>query len=239
MYKNYIFDLYGTIADIKTDEQKDELWEKMSLLYRSYGAQYDQDDLKAKYFKFTQKLMDETGDPTNNEINIENVFFQLFKKKKISPKKKVVRDVAWMFRMLSLDKLELYPYAIQVLSELKQRDKKLYLLSNAQACFSERELKALGLDEFFDAFYLSSELGFKKPNIKAYETIINENNLKLDKTIMIGNDYSFDIQGAKNIGIDSLFIKSNIFNEDAPFVEPTYSIENGDLREILNLTLAK
>lgn len=239
MYKNYIFDLYGTIADIKTDELKDDLWEKMSLLYRSYGAQYDQDDLKAKYFKFTQKLMDETGDPVNNEINIENVFFQLFRKKKISPKKKVVRDVAWMFRMLSLEKLELYPYAIQVLTELKERDKKLYLLSNAQACFSERELKALGLDEFFDAFYLSSDLGFKKPNIKAYEAIINENNLKLDKTIMIGNDYGFDIQGAKNIGIDSLFVKSNIFNEEVPYVKPTYSIENGDLREILNLTIAK
>jgi len=239
MYKNYIFDLYGTIADIKTNEDKDELWEKMSLLYRSYGALYDQDDLKAKYFKFAQKLMDEAGDPENNEINIENVFFQLFKKKKISPKKKVVKDVAWMFRMLSLEKLELYPYAIQVLKELKERGKNLYLLSNAQSCFTERELKALGLDEFFDDFYLSSDLGVKKPNIKAFEAIINENNLKLERTIMIGNDYGADILGANNAGIASLFIKSNIFNEDAPVVEATYTIENGDLREILNLTLAK
>lgn len=239
MYKNYIFDLYGTIADIKTNEEKDELWEKMSLLYRSYGAQYDQDDLKNKYFKFAQKLTEETGDPDNNEINIENVFFQLFKKKKITPKKKVVRDVAWMFRMLSLEKLELYPYAIQVLNELKSKGKNLYLLSNAQSCFTERELKALGLDEIFDEFYLSSDLGVKKPNVKAYEAIINDKNLKLEKTIMIGNDYGADIQGAINAGIDSLFIKSNIYNEDAQVVKATYTIENGDLREILNLILAK
>jgi putative hydrolase of the HAD superfamily len=238
MYKNYIFDLYGTLVDISTDEEKEELWEKMSLLYRSYGAQYDHDDLKSKYFKFAKKLMEESGDPTNNEINIENVFFQLFKKKRITPKKKVVRDVTWMFRMLSLEKLELYPYAIHVLSELKAAGKNLYLLSNAQACFTEKELKALGLDDFFDDIYLSSEIGYKKPNVKAFEAIVNEKNLKLEKTIMIGNDYGADIQGAINIGIDSMFIKSNIFNEEAKKVEATFTVENGDLREILNLTLA-
>ena len=30
MYKNYIFDLYGTLVDIRTDEGKNSLWKKMS-----------------------------------------------------------------------------------------------------------------------------------------------------------------------------------------------------------------
>ena len=33
MYKNYIFDLYGTLVDINTDEDKSELWDKLSLFY--------------------------------------------------------------------------------------------------------------------------------------------------------------------------------------------------------------
>ena len=28
MYKNYLFDLYGTLVDIKTDEQSKKLWKK-------------------------------------------------------------------------------------------------------------------------------------------------------------------------------------------------------------------
>ena len=31
MFKNYIFDLYGTLVDINTDEWSDDLWEKMAL----------------------------------------------------------------------------------------------------------------------------------------------------------------------------------------------------------------
>lgn len=30
MYKNYIFDLYGTLLDIHTNESKKYLWEKMT-----------------------------------------------------------------------------------------------------------------------------------------------------------------------------------------------------------------
>ena len=33
-YENYIFDLYGTLVDIHTDEEKTELWEKL----RSFTA---------------------------------------------------------------------------------------------------------------------------------------------------------------------------------------------------------
>ena len=38
MYDTCIFDLYGTLVDIRTDENKEELWEKLSLFYAFYGA---------------------------------------------------------------------------------------------------------------------------------------------------------------------------------------------------------
>ena len=33
MFKNYIFDLYGTLVDINTNEDSLILWEKLSLFY--------------------------------------------------------------------------------------------------------------------------------------------------------------------------------------------------------------
>ena len=40
MYKNYIFDLYGTVIDINTDEWNDDLWKKIAILYAYKGAHY-------------------------------------------------------------------------------------------------------------------------------------------------------------------------------------------------------
>ena len=40
MFKNYIFDLYGTLIDIRTDEDDKALWEKMVLFYGYREAEY-------------------------------------------------------------------------------------------------------------------------------------------------------------------------------------------------------
>ena len=41
IYKNYIFDLYGTLVDIHTDEEQELLWEKLALFYGYYDAVYE------------------------------------------------------------------------------------------------------------------------------------------------------------------------------------------------------
>ena len=46
MYEVYIFDLYGTLVDIHTDEDLPYLWEKMSELYAAQGAAYEPEELK-------------------------------------------------------------------------------------------------------------------------------------------------------------------------------------------------
>ena len=41
VYKNYIFDFYGTLVDILTDEKDPVLWDKLGQLYQAYGAAYE------------------------------------------------------------------------------------------------------------------------------------------------------------------------------------------------------
>ena len=40
-YDNYIFDLYGTLVDIHTDESDTAIWEKLAMFYGYYGALYE------------------------------------------------------------------------------------------------------------------------------------------------------------------------------------------------------
>ena len=46
---NYIFDLYGTLVDIHTNEKKAYLWKKMSLFFGMKGAAYEPKELRMAY----------------------------------------------------------------------------------------------------------------------------------------------------------------------------------------------
>ena len=48
-YKVYVFDLYGTLVDIHTDENDMGVWEKLSLFYGYYKAHYKPQELKEAY----------------------------------------------------------------------------------------------------------------------------------------------------------------------------------------------
>lgn len=48
-YQNYIFDLYGTLVDIHTDEDQPAAWAALARFYSYYGARYAPDELRAAY----------------------------------------------------------------------------------------------------------------------------------------------------------------------------------------------
>ena len=49
MYKNYFFDLYGTLVDIRTDESLPQLWQEAACWFGEKGIAYDPDELRKKY----------------------------------------------------------------------------------------------------------------------------------------------------------------------------------------------
>ena len=79
-YKNYIFDLYGTLLDIHTDEQSKELWKIMRDFYNVYGCEWKQKPLRDAFFLCDagerQRLAGLTG-VRKPEIKIERVFARL------------------------------------------------------------------------------------------------------------------------------------------------------------------
>ena len=56
MYSNYIFDLYGTLIDINTDESSNEFWYKLSLFYSFKGAVYIAEELMTKIERTVAQL---------------------------------------------------------------------------------------------------------------------------------------------------------------------------------------
>ena len=54
IFDTCIFDFYGTLADIRTDETEPQVWRKLSQFYAFYGACYTPSEMREKYEKTAQ-----------------------------------------------------------------------------------------------------------------------------------------------------------------------------------------
>ncbi len=235
MYQNYIFDLYGTLLDIRTNEGKPFLWKKMSEIYSAYGAVYSARELKALYRRMCSELSREL--PENGEIDLNKVFEQMFLRKGVSCAQEFVRHVAITFRTLSRQKLEVYPCVKETLQELKSRGKNIYLLSNAQTDFTRPEIEMMGLRDYFDGIFISSEVGYKKPSKEFFKKLLETYQLDPKTCLMVGNDEAADICGAKLAGMDSLYIHTEISPAEDSGESATYSVMDGDWRKVAAILL--
>lgn len=241
MYKNYIFDLYGTLIDINTDEWCDDLWKKMAVMYGYKGAHYTFDELNSEYGRLVEleKKAVKKRHPEYKvvDIKIEKVFKKLFTQKGVKVTKSQVAFVAEAFRCYSTKYIKLYDGVIDLLDTLKANGKKIFLLSNAQRSFTENELNMLGLTQYFDGICISSDEECSKPDSCYFKKLFDRYGLNKSESIMIGNDYLSDIGGADDFGIDSLYIHQSISPEIEGELRSTYTVMDGDVYKIKKLTV--
>lgn len=235
MYTNYIFDLYGTLIDINTDEENIEFWYKLSLFYSFKGAIYEAIELKNSYKTLVNLTLSTLNNTDYPDFPLESIFSKLYINKGVMPSNDLITDTAHLFRTLSIKYIKLYDNVIELLELLKKKGKKVYLLSNAQRIFTLYEMKLLGIEKYFDDILFSADYNVCKPDMKFYNTLINKHNLDIKDSIMIGNDYICDIEGASNVGLDSLYLHSNLSPEIKGNLKSTYSIMEFDITKIYEL----
>lgn len=214
MYQNYIFDLYGTLIDIRTNENKPYLWKKLALWYSLHGAPSTSAALKTRYQILCSNLETEAEKKRKfSEISIEQVFYLMFAEHAVANAKELALTTAQMFRTMSIEHLELMPGALMVLENLKKEGKKLYLLSNAQRVFTEPELQMCSLKTYFNGIFYSSDAGVKKPSEEFYDIPFAKYGLNKKESVMIGNDFDCDVLGATRYGIDSIYFFTGEFSK--------------------------
>ena len=231
-YQNYIFDLYGTLIDIHTDEEDPALWVKIAKkLLKDYGAEYTGPELRKQYLLFC-KEEEEALQARNHaeypEIKIEKVWARLINEKtfnssendnlldKYDSKTVIPEELepfCIYFREASRDKFCKYKDTDKLLSTLKNAGKKVYLLSNAQLFFTRKELMDADINKYFDDIFISSDLGIKKPQKEFMENLIKKHSLNKDECVMIGNEVLCDGGVAKANNVDSIIIKDGDFSK--------------------------
>ena len=91
---------------------------------------------------------------------------------------------------------------VAIVRELKERGVLLILLSNIFIYSSEHFKKKFRFLELFDKLYFSSDTGLSKPDPRAFEKVLKENNLKAEDCIYF-DDSEKNIAAAQALGIES------------------------------------
>ena len=79
-FTNYIFDLYGTLLDVSTNEAKGKLWRELAKIYNVYGCGWEARALYKRFFEMDAEERKKTGEWNGcetPEIRLEKVFLRL------------------------------------------------------------------------------------------------------------------------------------------------------------------
>jgi len=127
---------------------------------------------------------------------------------------------------LSTRKVRWYPDALFVLSTLRNKGYRLGLVSNTH-------WRLLGsfrieIEKTFDVVTLSYEHGYAKPHPSIFLATIKKLGVERNRCLHVGDDPTADIQGARNVGMKTAFIKRTSLEADADVVVKS-------LRQLLGL----
>lgn len=225
---NFLFDLYGTLIDIWTDEENTELWEGVSSLIG------DGEEKAATVREEYLALCRQAKVSEEQEINLLLVFEKMLEKRGVDTS--VAPSLAEEFRRMSIVRLGTFPGVQAMLSELKKAGGGVYLLSNAQSCFTIPELKSTELYSLFDGILISSDAGVKKPFPDIFRIAFDKFGVSPENSIYVGNDLRDDVLGATNSGMKTVYIQTaqsgSYPNLNLP--SPTYTVENhSEMKELL------
>lgn len=239
MYQNYVFDLYGTLLDIHTDEHSKNFFKKYAKWLRKQGFAFSWREFYTDYREIEKRYRQQESKYQNPEIQVEDVFVEVFARKGYDISKQEAYELCESFRRISLIYLSLFPDTISCLKQLKKAGKKVYLLSNAQKSFTWQELEMTGILPYFDGVLISSEEGCMKPDPAFYQILCDRYCLDKKETIMIGNEIKSDMAGAAAAGIDGFYINRHPVFHDTPEAGYRYVSKSGSLLEVIGQTQKK
>ena len=107
------------------------------------------------------------------------------------------------------NQVELFEHARAMLEKLKQAGYMIGALSNGNA-----DVNRVGLGDLFDFALNADGVGKEKPHPLMFELMLEQNGLRPEQVIHIGDNPHHDIEGAKNAGLWTIWV--NLDNRHWP-----------------------
>lgn len=100
---------------------------------------------------------------------------------------------------------------------IKNKGYRIALISNFDyAPTAYNLLEKFRIKEYFETVAISDEIGWRKPSPKIFQYALRQLNINSKEAIYIGDNYKADVVGARNVGMDVIWInrRSESYNDE-------------------------
>ena len=219
-YKDLFFDLDHTLWDFETNSK-----ETIQELYTTHRLAelgiVDFDGFYSTYSAHNHRLWDRytKGFIKQEELRWKRVYLSLLDFKVAN--EPLAKEMSQAYLEILPNKKHLFPYTIEILEYLKQKDYKMHLITNGFESVQFKKIKNSGLADYFIEVITSEASNSLKPHTDIFEYALRNAKATVAESIMIGDNESADIQGGINIGMDTIFVNHI---QAIPTIPATYTI---------------
>jgi putative hydrolase of the HAD superfamily len=119
-----------------------------------------------------------------------------------------------------------FPNLLIMLEELKRNNIVLGMITNGYGQFQIDNIKALGIEDYFDTILVSEWEGLKKPDIQIFKRALIQLNVGSNQSVFVGDHPENDVKASKSAGMKSVWKKDVQWDK----VDADYTVD--DLAEI-------
>jgi putative hydrolase of the HAD superfamily len=219
-YQHLFFDLDHTIWDFETNAKN-----SMQVLYDKFELQQkgitDFDLFYKQYSHHNNVLWERyrNGFIKQEDLRWKRMFRALLDFK--IGDEKLAKQMSVDFLELLPTRNTLFPYTIELLEYLLQKKYQIHLITNGFVEVQHQKIKFAALEKYFTTVTTSQESNSLKPHKEIFLYALEKAKATTAESIMIGDNLEADIEGAKNVGIDTIWV--NHLNEPNSNL-PTYTV---------------
>ena len=219
-YKDLFFDLDHTLWDFETNSK-----ETIQELYTTHRLAelgiVDFDGFYSTYSAHNHRLWDRytKGFIKQEELRWKRVYLSLLDFKVAN--EALAKEMSLAYLEILPNKKHLFPYTIEILEYLKQKEYKMHLITNGFESVQFKKIKNSGLQDYFIEVITSEASNSLKPQKEIFEYALKNAKASVEKSIMIGDNEFADIQGGINMGMDTVFVNHI---QAIPTIPATYTI---------------
>lgn len=226
MYKYLLWDIDGTLLNFEAAERQ-----AMKALFIKHGLPECTDEMISDYSKINKRYWQalERGEMTKDQILVGR-FEEYFES--IGADTSIAGAFNADYQVTLGDYVVFEEGAIKVLDAVKDKFR-LCAVTNGTKVAQEKKLKTSGLNKYFDAVYISEDIGIEKPNIGYFSAVFKEERISdLSEVLIIGDSLTSDILGGNNAGIDTCWYNPGC-EENTKGIKVSYEIKS--LEDVLSI----
>ncbi len=234
-----LFEPYGTLIDIETDERDWHVYLYLSRYLEYRGVSLTADELRWLWFeKMAQQVT--SGAEAYPEVDARAAWSALLEANVDRCRYPLdlagstfVPDLVVLHRSLTRRSLRLMEGARALVERLSARVR-LGAITDSQPDYIRAELAITGLAPHFSGMTVSGEHGFCKPDRRLFERALADLRVSPAEAVFVGVDTGKDIAGARAAGLRTVLVLTPYGSKDIALGEPDLIADStADVAEVI------